>query len=99
MQIDNPEYFTDPTPLVNTAAFSGVGIEIWTMTNGIFFDNILIATDPIVAVRVYDCANEMPVCEHFNSQHSRGGGSIQVGCVLGRRNSMSRKTMPPRLGR
>lgn len=35
----------DKTPYM-FAPFSGVGIELWTMTSGIFFDNILITRDP-----------------------------------------------------
>lgn len=48
-QIDNPNFFEDLTPLKATGAFSAIGVEIWTMSNGIFFDNMLITTDPAQA--------------------------------------------------
>jgi calnexin len=31
------------------APIGGVGIELWTLQDGILFDNILITTDPAVA--------------------------------------------------
>eukprot|EP01051_Picozoa_sp_SAG22_P003375 SAG22_NODE_163_length_16829_cov_9.946204_11_plen_560_part_00 len=44
-QIDNPGFFEDAAPQKSTGAFGAVAIEIWTMTNGIFFDNMLITQD------------------------------------------------------
>jgi calnexin len=41
-QIENPYYFEDLKPLSNLAPISGVAIEIWTMTGGIRFDNIIL---------------------------------------------------------
>lgn len=40
-QIDNPNFFEDKTPYM-FSTFSAVGIELWSMSNGIFFDNFLI---------------------------------------------------------
>ena len=48
-QIDNPEFFEDKKPYM-FAPFSAVGIELWTMTSGIFFDNMIITRDPDVAL-------------------------------------------------
>lgn len=45
--IDNPEYFELDKP--DFEPIAAVGIEIWTMQDGILFDNILIATDEKVA--------------------------------------------------
>jgi len=47
-QIPNPKYFLDEAPHA-MAPIGGVGIELWTMQDGILFDNILISTDPAVA--------------------------------------------------
>lgn len=48
-KIDNPDYFDDPTPLKNIAPIGGVALEIWTMDEGYFFDNVLVANDADVA--------------------------------------------------
>ena len=47
-QIPNPSYYYDDAPH-DVAPIGGVGIELWTMQDGILFDNILIAADPEVA--------------------------------------------------
>jgi len=39
--IPNPDYYHDPTPAKMTP-IGGVGIELWTMSDSIYFDNILI---------------------------------------------------------
>ncbi|KAF6163036.1 hypothetical protein GIB67_013099 [Kingdonia uniflora] len=46
-QIDNPDYFELEKPDFEPVA--AIGIEIWTMQDGILFDNILIAADEKVA--------------------------------------------------
>lgn len=48
-QIPNPDYFELEKP--NFEPIAAIGIEIWTMQDGILFDNILIATDEKVAGR------------------------------------------------
>jgi len=50
VQIDNPAYVTkhDPAPHA-MAPIGGVGIELWTMQDGILFDNILITSDLKIA--------------------------------------------------
>lgn len=45
--ISNPEYFELEKP--NYEPIEAIGIEIWTMQDGILFDNILIADDEKVA--------------------------------------------------
>ncbi|KVH99056.1 calnexin homolog [Cynara cardunculus var. scolymus] len=42
-EIPNPSYFELETP--NFEPIAAIGIEIWTMQDGILFDNILIASD------------------------------------------------------
>lgn len=46
-QIPNPSYFELDNP--DFEPIAAVGIEIWTMQDGILFDNILISKDEIVA--------------------------------------------------
>ncbi|CAM8933734.1 unnamed protein product [Rhodiola kirilowii] len=46
-EIPNPSYYELATP--NFEPIAAVGIEIWTMQDGIVFDNILIASDERVA--------------------------------------------------
>merc|ERR1712070_989203 len=43
-QMKNPDYFYDETPYA-MAPIGGIGIELWTMQDGILFDNILISAD------------------------------------------------------
>ncbi|OIW00225.1 hypothetical protein TanjilG_27476 [Lupinus angustifolius] len=46
-EIANPDYFELEKP--NFEPIAAIGIEIWTMQNGILFDNILIAKDDKIA--------------------------------------------------
>ncbi|KAG6826918.1 hypothetical protein H0H92_013897 [Tricholoma furcatifolium] len=41
-QIPNPDYFEDNTPVKSLPKIGGVGIELWTMTEDILFDNLYI---------------------------------------------------------
>jgi len=41
-RIPNPDYFEDLTPVKSLAKIGGVGIELWTMTEDILFDNLYI---------------------------------------------------------
>ncbi|KAJ3482943.1 hypothetical protein NLI96_g6641 [Meripilus lineatus] len=41
-KIANPNYFQDLTPVKSLKSIGGVGIELWTMTEDILFDNIYI---------------------------------------------------------
>jgi len=47
-QIANPDYFVDETPCI-LPKIDSVGIDVWTMSKGIMFDNILVASDPAKA--------------------------------------------------
>jgi hypothetical protein len=47
-QIPNPNFFEDLHPAY-FHPIAGVGIEIWTMNDGIMFDNIMLTTDKAVA--------------------------------------------------
>ncbi|KAF9056031.1 calnexin [Panaeolus papilionaceus] len=41
-KIPNPDYFEDNTPVKTLPKIGGVGIELWTMTEDILFDNIYV---------------------------------------------------------
>ncbi|KAH9486434.1 116 kDa U5 small nuclear ribonucleoprotein component [Psilocybe cubensis] len=41
-KIPNPDYFEDLTPVKSLSKIGGVGIELWTMTEDILFDNIYV---------------------------------------------------------
>lgn len=49
-KIPNPAYFEDLHPFRMTP-FSAVGLELWSMTNDIFFDNFFITNDRNTAER------------------------------------------------
>ncbi|XP_068135700.1 calmegin [Hyperolius riggenbachi] len=49
-KIPNPHYFEDLNPFKMTA-FSAVGLELWSMTPDIYFDNFIICSDKEVADR------------------------------------------------
>jgi len=40
--IPNPDYFLDETPIKSLPKIGGVGIELWTMTEDILFDNMYV---------------------------------------------------------
>lgn len=49
-KIPNPEFFEDLQPFRMTA-FSALGLELWSMTSDIFFDNFFITDDRNTAER------------------------------------------------
>ncbi|XP_077466410.1 calnexin isoform X1 [Stigmatopora argus] len=49
-KIPNPDFFEDLNPF-RMSAFSAVGLELWSMTSEIFFDNFLVTNDRNVAER------------------------------------------------
>ncbi|XP_076319560.1 calnexin-like isoform X1 [Tachypleus tridentatus] len=46
-KIPNPEYFEDLNPY-KMSTIEAVGFELWSMSDGIVFDNIIISDDPLV---------------------------------------------------
>ena len=50
-KIDNPHFFVDDEPYA-MSPIGGVGIELWTLQNGILFDNILLCSDAATASRL-----------------------------------------------
>lgn len=41
-KIPNPSYFEDSTPVQSLVPIGGLGIELWTMTEDILFDNLYV---------------------------------------------------------
>jgi len=48
-RIANPDYFHDPEPFDRMTSVSAVGIELWSMSSDIYFDNVLVTSDLTVA--------------------------------------------------
>lgn len=48
-KIPNPAYFEDKNPFNSLKSFSVLGLELWSMTENIYFDNFLITDDETVA--------------------------------------------------
>jgi calnexin len=48
-KIANPAYYKDDTPLANIGKIDAAAIEIWTMDNNYYFNDIVVANDPAVA--------------------------------------------------
>lgn len=49
-KIPNPEYFEDPHPFRMTP-IGAIGLELWSMTSDIYFDNFIICSEKEVADR------------------------------------------------
>jgi len=65
-QIDNPNFFVDEQPHA-MAPIGGVGIELWTMQDGILFDNILVTSDPAVASSLAAASFDLRTAEEKKS--------------------------------
>lgn len=50
-KIPNPDFFEDNNPFVSLRPFYAVGLELWSMTDNIYFDNFIITDDESVADR------------------------------------------------
>jgi len=48
-KIPNPDFYEDKTPFTSLLPISAVGIEMWTMTKDIMFDNIILTDSKTVA--------------------------------------------------
>merc|ERR1712176_592396 len=48
-KIPNPDFYEDKTPFASLLPISAVGIEMWTMTKDIMFDNIILTDSKTVA--------------------------------------------------
>ncbi|POI27621.1 hypothetical protein CIB84_008629, partial [Bambusicola thoracicus] len=50
-KIPNPDYFEDPHPFEMMTPISAIGLELWSMTSDIYFDNFIICSEKEVADR------------------------------------------------
>ena len=48
-KIANPEFFETSDPFSELTSFSAIGLELWSMTENIYFDNFIITDDQDVA--------------------------------------------------
>lgn len=48
-EIPNPAYFEDKTPYFSFTPITAVGFELWSMSENIYFDNIIITSDLTIA--------------------------------------------------
>jgi calnexin len=86
-QVDNPHYFEDDTPYA-MAPIGGIGIELWTMQEGILFDNIVLSGSPEVAASIAGSAFEPRAAAEKASKKEetkKGGGTMaKVKSYLGK---------------
>ncbi|XP_043346834.1 calnexin isoform X5 [Dermochelys coriacea] len=71
-KIPNPDFFEDLEPFRMTP-FTAVGLELWSMTSDIFFDNFIICSDQVVAE---DWAND-----GWGLKKAADGGAAEPGVV------------------
>ena len=48
-RIANPDYFEDDHPFDSLLTITTVGLELWTMSGGIHFDNIIVCSELTIA--------------------------------------------------
>ncbi len=48
-KIDNPAYFEDDTPFFSLTPIEAVGFELWSMSENMYFDNIIVTSDLVIA--------------------------------------------------
>jgi len=48
-RIPNPDFFEDKNPFASMSPIGAVGLEIWSMSDNIFFDNIIISDTKMVS--------------------------------------------------
>jgi calnexin len=51
-QVANPDFYNDTAPLSHIGSIGGVAVEIWTMDDGYFFDNVVVSNDPAEAAEI-----------------------------------------------
>lgn len=49
-QVPNPAFFEEPKPFAKLAPVAAVAIEVWTMSGGMRFDNIIVGRDEAAAL-------------------------------------------------
>jgi calnexin len=72
-RIPNPDFFEDKNPFQMTA-IAAIGLELWSMSNNIYFDNFLVTSDRAVATQVANDGWKKKAAKE-------GGSSIASGMV------------------
>ena len=44
-KIENPDYFEEPNPVERLTPIGAIGLELWTMSENVVFDNFILAED------------------------------------------------------
>ncbi|PIO76432.1 calreticulin family protein [Teladorsagia circumcincta] len=73
-QIENPHYF-EPKPFEGLAPITAIGIELWTMSQNIIFDNILVCESEDLAAEVAKQTYTLRRAEDARLASSQGKGS------------------------
>jgi calnexin len=67
------------------APIGGIGIELWTMQDGILFDNVLLASDPAVAkavaAKTFDVRKAAEAAEAFAAEPSNAAAAAEAGAA------------------
>jgi len=50
-KIQNPVYFEESDPFSKLGSFDAIGLELWSMTDSVYFDNFLITDDETVSTQ------------------------------------------------
>jgi calnexin len=53
-KIANPDFHNDTAPLSHIGSIGGVAVEIWTMDDNYYFDNVVVSNDPAEAATIRD---------------------------------------------
>lgn len=87
-KISNPEYFEDLHPF-RMSPFRAVGLELWSMTSDIYFDNFIVTSHKEVADRwasdswglkkLVASANEVAARSHART-HTKSGHLERLSC-------------------
>ncbi|CAI5446671.1 unnamed protein product [Caenorhabditis angaria] len=79
--IENPHYF-EPTPFDGLTPITAVGIEMWTMSENIVFDNILITTSVEDAAEIAQQTYSIKKSEEAKLAAANGEGSGILGSIF-----------------
>eukprot|EP00803_Ostreobium_quekettii_P003417 evm.model.scf_125.9 EVM.evm.TU.scf_125.9 scf_125:127517-133743(+) len=70
-KIPNPHFYEDAEPLKNIGKIGAVGVEIWTMDSGIYFDNIIVAQDEELVTTYKEKWSQRHVAEEAEQEARR----------------------------
>lgn len=87
-KIPNPYYFEDDHPFLLTS-FRALGLELWSMTSDIYFDNFIICSEKEVADRW--ATDSWGVKMIANANEVGTGHTVVIGLGPGYRYALSSK--------